>query len=191
MKFVHLLFLLILTFSSCITRYRDYPIIDPPAKTSNPSKIKLFYHLEPFPILEFGGYAALKSFFKTGLKSQFSDTEEIFDPKNIPQKGVYCKVSTQWTPISAPALIFGYLSMATATILPAWSSNEGFDVTYSLYKDGQKVKDFTYSPRRSIFLWIFTLPVIWVNLITSSEEEVFKATSYQFIEDAKPYLNQL
>ncbi len=191
MKFIHLLLLLILTFSSCVTSYRDYPVIDAPTKTTNASKIKLFYNVEPFPILEFGGHTALKTFFKTELKSKFNDTEEIRDPKNIPQKGVYCKVTTQWAPITAPALIFGYLSMATGTLLPAWSSNEGFDVTYTLYKDGQKVKDFVYSPRRSIFLWIFTLPVIWVNLFTSSEEEAFKATSYQFLEDAKPYFNEL
>ncbi|EMY71562.1 hypothetical protein LEP1GSC199_1531 [Leptospira vanthielii serovar Holland str. Waz Holland = ATCC 700522] len=190
MKFLHLLFLLVLTFSSCITYYRDYPTIEAPQKSSNPSKVKLFYHIEPFPILEFGGYTALKSFFKTKMKSQFSDTEEIIDPTSIPKKGVYCKVSTQWAPISAPALIFGYISVATATILPSWSSNEGFDVTYSVYKDGQKVKDFVYSPRRSIFLWIFTLPVVWINLFTSTEEEVFKATTYQFLEDAKPYLNE-
>ncbi|EMY60275.1 LIC12231 family lipoprotein [Leptospira terpstrae] len=191
MKFIRFMFLLILTFSSCITYYRDYPIVDASSKTSNPSKVKLYYHIEPFPILEFGGYTALKSFFKTKLKSQFSDTEEILDEKNIPNKGVYCKVSTQWAPISAQALIFGYLSLATATILPAWSSNDGFDVTYSLYKDGQKLKDFSYSPRRSIFLWIFTLPVVWINLFTSTEEEIFKATSYQFLQDVKPYLNEL
>ncbi|PJZ44572.1 LIC12231 family lipoprotein [Leptospira brenneri] len=191
MKFIHLIFLFVLTFSSCITSYRDYPTIDAPTKSSSPSKLKLFYHLEPFPILEFGGYAALKSVFKTKLNSQFNETEEIFDPKVIPQKGIYCRVVTQWAPVSAQTLIFGYLSIATATLLPAWSSNEGFDVTYSLYKDGQKVKDFTYTPRRSVFLWLFSLPVIWVNLFTASEEEVFKATSYQFIEDAKPYLNEL
>ncbi|TGL88807.1 hypothetical protein EHQ68_09230 [Leptospira congkakensis] len=190
MKFSHWLFLFILTFSSCVTSYRDYPLIDTPSKFSNASKSKLYYHLEPFPILEFGGYTALKSFFRTNLKSKFSETEEISDPKTIPAKGVYCKVSTQWIPISAPSLIFGYISVATATILPAWSSKEGFDVTYSLYKDGQKIKDFNYSTRRSIFLWIFALPAIWVNLLTSSEEEVFKAMSYQFIEDAKPFINE-
>lgn len=190
MKLIHFLLLFLITFASCITTYRDYPQIEATSKPTGVSKNKLYYHLTPFPILEFGGYAALKTYFKNTASSNFSEAEEITDPKIIPPKGIYCKVTTQWAPVSAPALIFGYISIATVTFLPAWSHNDGYDVTYTLYKNGQKIKDFNYSPRRSVFLWMFALPVIWVNLFTSSEEEVFNAISTQFMEDAKPYLNQ-
>lgn len=190
MKLLHFFFLFLFTFASCITSYRDYPRIESTSKPAGVSKNKLYYHLTPFPILEFGGYAALKSYFKNNISQNFSDSEEIIDPKVMPPKGMYCKVTTQWAPVSAPALIFGYISIATATFLPAWSRNDGYDVTYTLYKDGQKIKEFNYSTRRSVFLWMFALPVIWVNVFTSSEEEVFKAMSAQFVEDAKPYFNQ-
>lgn len=190
MRLFPLLTLLSLFFANCITTYRDYPVGEHLSASREISKEKFYYHIAAFPILEFGGYASLKSFFKSKITKNFNGVEEILDPNEMPEKGIYCKVNTKWVPLSAPSFIFGYLSVATATILPAWSSRDGYDVTFTLFKNGQKIRDFNYSSRRFVFLWIFTLPVVWVNLFTSSEEEVFQAIANQFMYDVQPYLNK-
>lgn len=97
-------------------------------------------------------------------------------------KGDYLKVSIAQTPPSIPAVAFGYLSFATLTILPFWSSNDGSILTYSFYRNGEKVGSREYVISRGTFVWIVMLPLAWVNLMTPSENEAFEACTRDFIK---------
>jgi hypothetical protein len=91
--------------------------------------------------------------------------------------------------LTIPALIFGYLSIATLTILPAWSTKDGYRVKYHLYVDGEEKGVYRYEITRKFGMWIVLLPFVWINLMTYSEEDAFEATAYQFFKDAGPILS--
>ena len=70
----------------------------------------------------------------------------------------------------------------TLTILPFWSSNDGSILTYSFYRNGEKVGSREYVISRGTFVWIVMLPLAWVNLMTPSENEAFEACTRDFIK---------
>lgn len=175
------LLLLPLFLLSCITTYRDFPTTMVGRKPENKRNSTLYYQIKPFPILDFGGEKALNDVFKH--KSIFANTEAVSE---IPREGIYCLVETQWMPLSMPALIFGYISIIYLTILPAWSTQEGYVVRYHLFVNGEKKETFEYEITRKTGLWIVFLPFAWINFLTYSEAEAFEATAYQFFEEASP-----
>lgn len=87
-------------------------------------------------------------------------------------------------------LVFGYLGLGTLTILPFWSTEDGYDIQYEVRKDGKLVKAFQYEVRRSGFIWLPMLVVSWVNIFTYSEREAFEATAYKFFDDAATVLEK-
>jgi hypothetical protein len=82
-------------------------------------------------------------------------------------------------------MAFGYLSAITFTILPAWSTKDGYDLYFELYRDDIKVKTFDYRIKRVGGVWIALLPFVWVNFLTNSEEDAFEAATYQFFRDVE------
>lgn len=82
-------------------------------------------------------------------------------------------------------MVFGYLSLATLTILPAYSGKDGYSVAYRVSVDGEPGKVYRYTIRRKVGLWLPLLPFVWVNLMTSSERDAFHATTARFLADAR------
>jgi hypothetical protein len=177
-KFVALC-LLPLFAVSCITTYRDFPIAMIGKEPQSKLYDTLYYKINPFPILDVGGQRALHSVFKQ--KTNFTNTIHVLD---MPNEGIYCLVDVKWKTPSLPALVFGYISIAFSTFLPAWSLQDGYVIDYHLFVDGQQKKVFEYEVTRKVSLWIALLPFIWVNLLTYDETEAFEATAYQFLQDA-------
>lgn len=101
-----------------------------------------------------------------------------------PAKGVYCLVEVDYRPLSLPALIFGYLSVATLGIIPAYSGNDGYWVYYRIYSDRQWVRTYRYPVTRKVGFWLFLVPLSWINFLTYSEADAFTATTHQFFIDA-------
>lgn len=166
---------------ACIT-YRDFP----EEMVNNPPKEKRFgtlhYNIKPAGVLSLGnGAEALHAVFKS--RTPFATTEKIETP---PARGLFCEVQTLYKTPTVPAFAFGYLSVATLTILPFWSNHDGYRVAYTVYRDGQKVKTFEYDITRKGAVWLLLAPFAWVNAFTYSEAEAFEATAYQFFKDATP-----
>lgn len=173
------LILIPLFLSACVTSYKDFPekMIDNPPEPVNQGVLN--YKIERFPIINSGGEAALRKVFQN--KTPFVKTKEVDDISN---KGIYCYVDVEYKPLTFPALIFGYISLSTFTILPAWSTKDGYRVKYHLYVDGEEQEVYTYEITRKAGTWIVLLPLVWINLMTYSEEDAFEATAYQFFSDA-------
>lgn len=170
-----------MSLSACIT-YRDFP----EEMVNNPPKEKrfntLYYNIKSTGVLSLGnGADALQTVFKQ--RTPFTTTEKV---ETAPARGVYCEVETLYKTPTVPAFAFGYLSVATLTILPFWSNHDGYRVNYTVYKDGQKAKTFEYDITRKGAVWLLLLPVAWVNAFTYSEAEAFEATAYQFFKDSAP-----
>ncbi len=130
-----------------------------------------------------GGYSSLQHVFRdAGI------CRKMVPADTSPEKGLYIEVETKWKPMTLPALVFGYISISTLTLLPAWSTKDGYFVKYDVYIDGKKKETYNYEITRKGGIWIGLIPFSWINLITYSEKQAFEATANQFVQDARPYL---
>ena len=167
----------------CITTYRDFPM-DALDQRPKPGMCSvMYYNVKRFDVLDMGGYSELQDVFRNA-----GVCKKMVPVDTSPGKGLYVEVDTNWKPLTLPALIFGYISVSTLTILPVWSTKDGYVVKYNVYIDGQKVETYNYEITRKVGIWIGLLPFTWINLITYDEGDAFEATAYQFVSDARQYL---
>lgn len=106
-----------------------------------------------------------------------------------PGTGLHVKAIIKPMIPSVPAIAGFYLSVSTLTILPAWSTRDGYRVVFDVYRDGKQVDSHEYAVQRKAFLWIVMLPFVWVNALTPSEDEVFRAVADQFFQDAERHFS--
>lgn len=172
-----------LMLMGCVATYRDFPI-DALDKKPSPGTCNVMnYNVKRFDVLDMGGYTELQSIFRNaGICKKMVPVDQD------PGKGLYVEVQTNWKPMTMPALIFGYISVSTLTLLPAWSNHDGYIVKYHVYVDGKKMETYNYEITRKVGLWIVFLPFAWVNFFTNSETDAFEATTYQFVNDARQFL---
>jgi len=165
----------ILLTQGCAT-YRGFPK-EMVKRSPEISHDKLYYQISGRSI--FKGVNSLHEVFKD--TSGFQDTVET---DTMPEQGYYVDVSISNAPPSVSAVVFGYISYSTFTILPFWSTQNGNNINYDLYKDGVLLDSHEYEIRRKLFVWILMLPLVWVNGITYNESEAFSASAYDFLHKA-------
>ncbi|WP_078128983.1 LIC12231 family lipoprotein [Leptospira alexanderi] len=172
-----ILIILFFSFLQCVT-YRDFPqnYIGKGPKSKSSDTV-LYYKIYNGTIA--GGSNRLNDVIQ--FDSPFSQTMKS---DTTPEKGLYLKVTIEQKLPNIASLIFGYISFATLTILPVWSNEDGSNVLFQIYRDGQFLKSYEYRVRRSGFVWIFMAPFAWVNAFTYSESEAFEAIAFKFFEDA-------
>ncbi|TGL56375.1 hypothetical protein EHQ58_17250 [Leptospira ognonensis] len=182
MKKIIFLIIWSFTFSGCIISYRDYPKLLPIPEREKVKDAAFVYNLPNFPQFNLGGREALKNYFDK--KTPFKSTVEGVD---VPKSGYLVNVKVDYRSPSKPALVFLGLSTVTATLLPAWSEQDGYDIAYHLYKDGKPVKVYEYHLFRNYGQWLPLILGIWYNGETATEKEVFERITDTFFEDAKEY----
>jgi hypothetical protein len=139
----------------------------------------LRYRITPFPIVSFGmvGYeAALRH------HSGIAKVERV---QEIPKNGTFVDTRVDWKQPSKASYVFGYISLALLTATPVWSTRDGYVVHYDLYHAGKKIRTYSYTLQRKGALWIGLLPLAWINLMTTSEDDALAATFYQFLKDSE------
>ncbi|QXE91263.1 hypothetical protein KP001_01600 [Geomonas subterranea] len=176
------LLILCLILSGCVT-YRDFPAAALDRKMNNGTCDVMYYNIGSFNILDVGGYSTLQNVFRDA-----SLCRKMVQVDEKPEKGLFLDVQTKWKPMTIPAFAFGYLSVSTLTLLPVWSTRDGYIVQYNVYVDGQMKDTYRYDITRKGALWLGLLPFAWVNAFTYSEDEAFDATARQFSYDAQSYL---
>ncbi|GBF37213.1 LIC12231 family lipoprotein [Leptospira johnsonii] len=197
------------TFSNCIIGYTDFP------KKENPSNGMIYFSIENPK--DWNPHERRKEFLKRGWKELESDrkdknrihflisrfpglsrsesevrkalTEKGWkEIENYPpEKGYYIDMKSSQKDPSLTAMIFLYLSYATFTILPSYSGKDGANITFTVYKDNVAKKTFEYEITRKAFVWILTLPVLWLNYSYPSETEAYQAVIDQFESDLYSY----
>ncbi len=155
MKFKTIVACLMLMMNGCVIGYRKYPR----AQLGQPAPEKQFknvyYMIEGTSLA--GGYLSIRETIKK--ESPFENAEER---PGAPSEGIFLKVHVETISPSIGAIIAGYISYSTLTLLPSWSSRDGARVQFTLYKDGQIIKSFDYETRRFIGVWLPLLP--WPGL---------------------------
>ena len=170
-----------LVLAGCMT-YKGFPEgYDKPLPRSSPSKKVLYFAIEGSAM--FAGPNAIRV-----VIAGEAPYEAVSAAEKPPATGDYLSVKIGQLPPTMPALVFGYLSYATATILPFWSTSDGSTLLFTLYRDGATVTTREYVIQRKTFIWILMLPLIWLNATTPSEEETFAASTRDFFAtlDGKP-----
>ncbi len=172
-----LLTLPILFLTSCVT-YKGYPTIDDSNNATTYDK--LYYKISGSTI--FSG--------KKNLAESFNDLapfKEVERAEKAPGTETFVEIHIQNIAPSGAALVFGYISYSFLTIIPSWSLEDGYEVRYDIYQDGQMQKSLYYQFNRNSLFWLPILPFIWVNLSTPSEYDALAAVTKQFFIDAATY----
>lgn len=123
-------------FNNCLISYKDHPKILPLPAEEKSNDANFVYALPTFPQMNLGGREALKNYFQN--KTRFKNTVEGVD---VPKVGYLVNVKVNYRSPSPEATVFLGISTLTATLLPAWSTQDGYDVQYLLYKDGKKSRN--------------------------------------------------
>lgn len=179
-KFCCLILIISMMLQGCVA-YRNVP------KPSSPPTEKSFpdvkYRYKGTGTGMFGGTKALKEIFKDGR--YFNSVERVSDPVN---EGIFIDVEVRSLAPSVPALGFGYLSVATLTILPFWSTQDGYEILFVVYRDGDRLKSYEYGFQRNSMVWLPMVLISWVNVFTPSEEGSFESVGKKFLEEARPLI---
>jgi len=113
----------------------------------------------------------------------FANMERV---EERPSQGYYVEVHVKGQAPAIPAMVFGYISFSLLTLTPFWSTQDGSDLYFEVYRDNQRLQTLHYEVRRMGFVWLPMLPIAWVNFFTYSEEDAFRAIANKFFEDARP-----
>ena len=177
--------LIVLSFvlTGCVATYRDFPVDAIDRKRTAGTCDVMHYNIKRFNTLDAGGYSKLQEVFRDA-----DICRKMVQVEADPEKGLYLEVETKWKPLTMPAFIFGYISVSTLTLLPAWSTHDGYVVKYNIYLEGKMKETYRYDITRKAGLWLGLLPFAWINAFTYSEEDAFEATAWQFSSDAQVYL---
>lgn len=168
--------------SACVVGYTGYPGKTALRADAGPGAPDLTYRVNKFPVLHGSGDKAIDKVLAES--PAFSGPVRIYEGNPEPDKGLFLEVHVQWVPPTATAMVFGYLSVATLTILPAYSGHDGYVVSYRLFRDGELAKVYQYPVTRKVALWLPLLVLVWVNAMTPGESKVFTRTTHRFLADA-------
>jgi hypothetical protein len=98
--------------------------------------------------------------------------------------GVGLAIRVRDVPASDAAEAMAIVSMATATIVPAFSGSEGLDVRFEVQSQGKSARTYEYQARRRVLIWLPLLPFVWVNLITPDRADALRGVARQFLHDS-------
>ena len=163
--------------SSCAVvsyRHDDMPLDRPPPRADT-----MYYRIRPIQGLTMGGMDQLKASMK---KNEVFPNTEIVDAPT--ESGVSVDVNAIWVPPSLGAAVYGYVDISLLALLPLYSDSMGYDVQYTVYRDGRKVRIYEYAIRRRVFMWLPVLPFAWVNWLTNDEKDAFSAITQRFFLEA-------
>jgi hypothetical protein len=165
------------TLPGCYVVSYSYP--DAVPRSGATQEQKLQYKINNVPQLTLGGaYPQLvESMQRNGVFAQSIRVDDA------PKSGLYVEVITQAKEMSTASLAWGYVSLSTLHILPAYSGSGGFNVRFHVSRDGHKIRIYEYPIRRQIFAWLPVLPLLWINALTDSESDAMSTTVEHFFAD--------
>ncbi|HEX7624093.1 MAG TPA: hypothetical protein VF400_11030 [Anaeromyxobacteraceae bacterium] len=139
----------------------------------------MYYRVRPLQGISMGGVDEIKRAMK---RNEVFARSEMGDAPT--SRGVSIDVNAMWIPPSIPAMVYGYVDVGLLGLLPLYSDSMGYDVQYTVYLDGRKIRIYEYPIRRNVFMWLPVLPFVWINLLTESESDAFAGVTRRFFSDA-------
>jgi hypothetical protein len=125
----------------------------------------------------------------------FSDLLMTVTP---PKTGAYCYIDFEvrgpspWvTGYFGTQVVVGVLTAGLGMLVPAFSllpyytGEGGTTVSYTLYRDGQRMQTYRYPITKKGAGWIVLLPFAWLNFFTNDLKDAVRGTTLQFLIDAQ------
>jgi hypothetical protein len=140
------------------------------------------------------GPLAVKLQGPRGQEPFFASTLQAVDGRPVvvatatdapPAKGRFVAITVTEVPNSAAVQVWGTIAAITAFIIPVWSKDSGYDLTFATFVEGRPAATYRYTVREQLFVWIALLPAIWVNFLTRSRSDAFSDAIRQFVADSK------
>ena len=190
-----LLLSLALLLTSCIITYKDFPNIDVQSPPQSARDFPIYFQVNP-SVLHGKGLVRSWSVFDPPspslesyqeLARAFRETKlfaQAIASSSPPEKGIYCSIDVVHKWPSQMADVFTFTSMVLLTAFPTYSDTSQDIVQFDLYIDNKLKKVYQYRVTRVRGMWIVFLPFVWINLLTPSREETYRATVDQFFLDA-------
>lgn len=112
-----------------------------------------------------------------------AERRDDYDP---PKKGVFLRVQPREIELSNLAKAYGYAALwGTFGAIPFYNGSSGYEISYDIFRDGAKVKHYSYEVNRRVFIWLPALVLLPVNAGTDSEKSAVRDTTLKFFEDAE------
>jgi hypothetical protein len=70
-------------------------------------------------------------------------------------------------------------------LIPVYSGQGGWELSYSLDDRGMFQKTYTYRITQKRYYWLLLLPFSWMNFFTYSLDDALRMTTAQFLVDAR------
>lgn len=194
-----LLVILLATLPGCIVTYRDFPIVNPlpsPYETTTPPRCR---QTVQFP----GGLTEGPTYIGTYRDADVWSRWRV--DRALQEALQYyggCSSSppsadnSQWqeTEVVVRVLEKPYpwyrgplevISGASIGLIPVYSGQGGWELSYSLYERNALKKTYNYEITPKRFGWLLLLPFSWINFFTYSFDEAVRLTTAQFVVDAQ------
>jgi hypothetical protein len=188
----------VLLLTACIVTYKDFPNVDVKSPPQPTRGFPIYFQVNPSALYakgleRSGGVGRMFDPPRPSLES-YNELERAFRETRMfaqaiaasspPEKGIYCSVDVvhKWPSQMADAFTFG--SLLSLTVFPSYSDTSQDIVQFDLYIDKKLKKVYQYRITKVRGMWIAFLPFVWINLLTPSREEAYRATAHQFFLDA-------
>ena len=175
----------LVTLSGCIVTYRDFPIVDPlpsvyepvaPPRCRQTVKILAGFGWTEGSITALQealqNYGGCSSSSPVVYNSKWAETEVWVSAQKKPSSWV-----SDWG--------IGELDLRSGFIIPLYSGQGGWVLSYSVYDRNALKKTYKYEITAKAFYWLLVLPFSWINFFTYSFDDAVRSTTAQFVVDAQ------
>ena len=147
--------------------------------------------------------AALHFFFYTGIKKMAKgaegslpiefevlrrELEVVGRPimqEILSEKGIYIRSYKTAKFSSNTANFFCWFSAISLSLVPCYCESSGWNIVYTIYKNGESQRSYSYEISHKQFAWIGVIPFSWVNYLVPQYAEAFGETTRQFLVDTQ------
>ncbi len=100
-----------------------------------------------------------------------------------PEKGIYIRSYKTTKFSSNTANFFCWFSAITLKLVPCYSESSGWNIMYTIYKDGESQKSYSYEIINKKFVWIGAIPFSWLNYLVPQYEQAYAEATQDFLLD--------
>ena len=197
-----ILLVLLVTLSGCIVTYRDFPIVNPLPSPYEPAAPPRCRQTVKFP----GGLAEGSTYERTyrdadvwsrlrvdsALQEALQNYAGCSSSSPVVYNSKWAEMGVVASVLEKPYPWYSVDPRGTATewgwlvlIIPVYSGQGGWELSYSVYDRNALKKTYTYEITPKRFTWLLVLPFSWINFFTYSLEDAVRSTTAQFVVDAQ------
>jgi hypothetical protein len=180
-----ILFVLLISLSGCVATYRDFPAATPlpgPAEPAAPPRCRQAVQFDR----NVDGWSRMT--VQDALRDALTTYGGCSSSLLLVYQSAAAETAVMVSVVKKPRVWPGepeeMLSESLYYLIPIYSGDSGFTLTYSFYARNALRKTYTYEITEKRASWFLLLPFAWINCFTYSLDDAVRATAAQFVTDA-------